>query len=279
MEGFIYKYFIEPIWAKTGYNIVNTTTYAMIALLALYLIFLIFRRYNVKIDKKFVYAVIPFILLGSTVRVVTDAVDAGIMTPLTPVHQLLLDSHIYDYGYLTVSPGIYMVIAAIMFLSMAVLMGIRRPGWLPYVGLFLWLPHFLLLIPFMKFILYAIPIIIIAVVPFYIALRYFKNNIYALIVGAHALDGGATFFIIDFFGKLTGHAYFEQHVVGNVIGQLFGTYAVFYLLKVAIAFGASYILFTEKELQEDERNFIALAIVIMGLAPGLRDILRMVVGA
>ena len=67
-------------------------------------------------------------LLGSTVRVVTDAIDAGRFLPITPIHDLILKSHIYDYGFLTVSPGIYLVVAAILLVSLAILKKIEPHG-------------------------------------------------------------------------------------------------------------------------------------------------------
>ena len=120
MENFIYDYFIDPIWSYSGYNIVNTLTYAAIAILAVYLIYGVLKN-RIKIDKKFVCAILWFVLFGSTLRVVTDSIDSGVMQPITFIHQLVLDSHIYDYGYLTVSPGVYIVTASLLFISMFIL--------------------------------------------------------------------------------------------------------------------------------------------------------------
>ncbi len=290
MENFIYKYYIEPITTHSGYNPVNTVTYAVIALAALYFLFTEFRKRGITIDKKFVYSVVPFVLLGSTVRVVTDAIDAGRFLPITPIHDLILKSHIYDYGFLTVSPGIYLVVAAILLVSLAILKKLNRTELLPYVGLALWIPHLLLILPFIGSIGFAAAVLILAIIPAIITLRLFKNNIYALMVGAQALDGAATFVIID-FGKvlLKGAEYGEQHVASGLLGEIFGTYATFYLVKVAISMGAAYLLTKEEKEKgaaasgkgsgEDELLFVAMIIMIMGLAPGLRDVLRAAVGA
>ncbi len=279
MQDMLYKYFIEPIWARTGYNLVNTITYAIIALVLLYAIWLIFKKYNIKIDKKFIYNIMPFVLLGSTVRVVTDAIDNGVFAGITPIHQMILTSHIYDYGYLTVSPGIYIVVTLLLFATMVILWKIKKPELLGTIGIVLWLPHFILLLPFMQFAVYVIPIILLAAVPTYLALKYFKSDIYALIVGGHALDGAATFFAIDIFSKISGISYGEQHVVSNAIGELFSTYFAFYLIKIMLAFGVAYLISKEKEIKEEERNYLALIVMIMGFAPGIRGILRMAVGA
>src|SRR3989338_998799 len=94
---FIQDYFVHPLISQTGYNAVNTAVYATIAIIALYIIWAVFKRKNIIIDKKFIYAVLPFVLLGSTMRVVTDSIDNGKFTAITPIHKAILDSHIYDY--------------------------------------------------------------------------------------------------------------------------------------------------------------------------------------
>ena len=140
----------------------------------------------------------------------------------------------------------------------------------------------------MRYAVYALPVLVLAAIPAYLAYMYFKDRILAAIVAGQALDGAATFFVIDFFSKVSGIGYFEQHVLSSAIGSFFGSFFPFYLLKALIAFAAAYVLSKEKdEIEagfmglrfEMDRNYIALVIIIMGFAPGIRDILRMVVGA
>lgn len=281
MENFIFQYYIKPILSYEGYNMVNTITYAIIALVALFVIYKLFRRHNIQVNEGFIYAVIPFVLLGSTVRVITDSIDNGKFLPITPIHKLVLDSHIYDYGFLTSSPGIYVVIGLAFLLLVSLLAGGNNKNQkiLMYIGLALWLPNFLLLVPFMGNFAFAGAIVLLALVPGAICWKLFGNRIYALMVGAQALDGGATFLILDFGERFLGLRYFEQHVISNGLCGLFGTCATFYIAKIAISGAAAYLLSNEKEASSDEKYFIALVIIIMGLAPGLRDILRMMVGA
>jgi uncharacterized membrane protein len=277
LENFINDYYVRPIWEYSGYNIVNTLTYAIIAIIAVFLIFRIIRN-HIQIDSRFIFSVLCFVLLGSTLRSLTDSIDSGVFSGVTPIHSLILDSHIYDYGYLTVSPGIYLVTAAILLLSMLILHQIKQMDklWIPAVVL--WIPHFLLLIPFMGYWIYSIPILILAAIPTYIAYWYFKDRILSLIVAGHALDGAATFFVIDIFSKISGIPYGEQHVFSAAIGNIGGTYFTFYLVKVLIAFAAVYLIRGE-EMSDVEKRYIALVLMIMGFAPGIRDVLRMVLGA
>lgn len=277
LENFINEYYIKPIWAYSGYNLVNTLTYAAIAIIAVYLIFRLLKG-RIAITRGFVSSVLCFVLLGSTLRVVTDSIDAGVFKAVSPIHALVLDSHIYDYGYLSVSPGIYVVTAALLLLSMGILHKLKKLDWLWVVGLALWVPHFLLLVPFMQYAVYAIPILVLAAIPTYIALRYFKDKILTGVVAGHALDGAATFFVIDFFSKISGIQYGEQHVFSAAIGNIGGTYFTFYIVKVLIAFAAVYLIIKEK-MPDEEKRYIALVLMIMGFAPGIRDVLRMMVGA
>lgn len=277
MDNFIYDYFVRPIWDRSGYNIINTLAYAIIAIVSIYAISRALKG-RVAIDSGFIRGAMAFVLFGSTVRVVTDSIDNGKFLPITPLHQLVLDSHIYDYGYLTVTPGIYIVTAFLMLGTLAALHMLKRTGLLMHVGLALWAPHFILILPFMGYAIYALPILALAAIPAYAAWRHFKDSALTLVVAGQALDGAATFVVIDIFSKVSGIAYFEQHVVGGFIGSFFGTFFVFYLLKVAIAFAASYALQKEK-MDGEDRNYIALVLMIMGFAPGIRDMLRMAMGA
>jgi len=277
LENFINKYYLEPLWSHSGYNLVNTITYAAIAIAAVYALFRLLKG-RVAIDQRLIYGALSFVLLGSTLRVVTDSIDTGVFKPVTPAHQWVLDSHAYDYGYLTVSPGIYVVTAALLLASMGILYKMKRMERLWMVGLALWLPHFLLLVPFMKYAAYAVPIIALAAIPAYLALRHFRDPILAGVVAGHALDGAATFFVIDVFSGISGIQYGEQHVFASGIGALGGTYLTFYIIKVAISFAAAYVV-QKEEMPDEEKRYIALVLMIMGFAPGIRDVLRMVCGA
>ncbi|MDD5096698.1 MAG: DUF63 family protein [Candidatus ainarchaeum sp.] len=277
MSDFITDFFINPIAERTGYNLVNTLLYAVLAIAAIYVIWLAFRKFKIRIGDDFFYGVLSFVLFGSTARVVTDAVDAGTLTAATPLHQLVLGSGIYQYGFLTVSPGIYVVVASLLLVCVAILHHFQRMGYLKYIGLALFAFHFLLLLPFLQYWMHAIPVLIMAIIPFAIAYHYFRDTGSSLVVGAQALDGAATFYIIDIFSPLAGMAYFEQHVISRAVGEFMDTYLLFYLVKIAIAFAAAYFVGKEK-MPMDEKRFILLIFIIIGLAPGLRDLLRMMAG-
>src|SRR3989338_11279562 len=80
MEGLISEYFVRPIIERTGYNAINTLTYALLALAALYVIWRLLRGRGFDFSgKEFLFGVGAFVLLGSTARVLTDLSDSGAM--------------------------------------------------------------------------------------------------------------------------------------------------------------------------------------------------------
>ena len=93
-------------------------------------------------------------------------------------------------------------------------------------------------------------------------------------VAGQLLDGLATWIGIDYFG------YHEKHVVSAAVIDLFDTAATFTVLKLAIG-GIIlwfYTLANFEYRQQHLRLLIGLALMIVGMAPGLRDVLRLMLG-
>lgn len=289
LEEFITEYFVRPIAEYSGYNIVNTLTYAIVALAAAYILFIWLRK---KFTKEFIIYLIPFIFLGSTIRVIADSIYSGIaqqhMNDLFGLVGLLVNSHIYDYGFWTVTPGIYLVTAAIVLISIAISDLLKKPKLLPAIGAVLFLPHFIFLIPMFKNYLFIFILIAIAIISTLLAVLVLKklkiNSIQSKIaVLAHSLDGSATLTAITIFNKLSGEClsggvcYREEHVFGGFLAGFDYGLVIFLVIKVVFALLACYII--ERELKnENSKNFIYLLIIVFGLAPGIRDALRLLAG-
>lgn len=302
---FISEYFIKPIWSHSGYNPVNTAVYAVLALSAAYLIYSHFKKSRIKIDANFILSIIPFVLLGSTVRVITDSIDTGVMQKYVSgnagsffagIYSAILNSHIYDYptesgnlfSYFMTSPGIWILTAAIVFASMLICHYSNRWKLLPYFGLALWFPHLLLLIPMSRNYSLFLLIILLAILATYLSsliLKRYKISGAAplAVVFSHALDGAATFTVIDVASKVLGTNYGEQHVVSRFIGEIFAStgygFFLFFLVKVALASAFAYLISTEKDADDQQKTFLFLILIIIGLAPGVRDALRLLTGA
>jgi len=286
--GFFEDYFVRPVWEHSGYNAVNTIVYASIALAAAYGMYRILRRERIGIDERFILSIIPFILLGSTVRVVTDSIDTGVMQmhrgQLFGLYDIILNSHVYDYGYLTVTPGIYVVVGLLAFASVVIFNGMKRRALIAPFGAALWLIHLAVLAPLFRFYYYAFLAAALAIGGALVGTQILKRMgvklslSSSLAVFAHALDGASTFVVIDVFGPAVGKQYFEQHVLSNLLGSIANSFFLFFAIKVLFATAAVYLIEKESETRE-EKYFIFLLLIIFGLAPGLRDLLRMLVGA
>jgi uncharacterized membrane protein len=287
----INDYFVNPIVEHSGYNIVNTLVYAVIALAAA---FLIYKWLKPKFTKQFILYLIPFILFGSTVRVFTDSIDSGIAQQHTNdmfgLVGAAVDSGIYGYGPLTVTPGIYIATAAITLFAIIISEKLKKPKLLPVIGIALWIPHLMLLIPMVKYLNFFFGIIVLVAVSMAVVYPFLKkdkiwNIESALAVGAHTLDGSASFMAIEVFNRMAaectelGRCYFGQHVIERAMGGAlpYGT-ALFLLIKVVFAVFACYVV--ERYCKDkNERNFIYTLVIIFGLAPGVRNILRLLIGA
>jgi len=265
--------------SKTGYNLVNTLTYALIAITALYLIYrYILDKYHIKIDKYFIYGVVSFVLLGSTKRVITDLVDNGVIKPVTPVHAWILESHIYDYNFFNISPGIYIFIGLLFLASLIFFWKFDDIKNLYKFGLILWVTQLIILLPFMTYVFSAgMAVLVLAVMGGAFGYFILKKAVPTLVVFSQALDGGATFFSIDYGHFITGVSYFEQHVVSRGICNLFNTCFTFYAVKTILAILVVYLV-DKENMKENEKNYIYLILIVIGLAPGLRDILRLICG-
>ena len=83
-------------------------------------------------------------------------------------------------------------------------------------------------------------------------------------------DASATFTALSIFG------YSEQHVVPVFLINIFGAPAM-YLLKLLVVAPVVYII-NKYSNDENLRRFLLLAVFVIGLAPALRDTLRLLMG-
>jgi len=263
--GFIEQYFLDPISEKSGYNLVNTGVYAAIALGALYLIYRVLKDRKVQIDDYFIKTVVAFVLFGSVKRVVTDAVDSGVaFDPLV--------KSLFAYNIFNITPGIYVFVGGLFLVAMAIDYLTKRKLAL-WIGVALLAVHLLILgsIYYRINITYFAMTAILALIPFAAVYSYFKNKLMPLVVLSQALDGAATYMAIEVNGN-----YFEQHVFSNLIGQNSG-FLYFYLFKIFLSIIFVYLVDKEKASDFDKNYLLSIALVF-GLAPGIRDILRVTFG-
>jgi uncharacterized membrane protein len=92
----------------------------------------------------------------------------------------------------------------------------------------------------------------------------------------HFLDASATFVAIDYYG------YIEKHVLPTFLIELFNTAAVMLILKAILVILVIYFIdiLYEKDFKSNPTmvGLIKIAVLVLGLAPGTRDVLRLAIG-
>ncbi len=270
IDDFFYKYYIEPIKEGSGYNPVNTITYGLILCAAIYIIYLLFKKLEININRGFYLALIPFIFLGSSTSALKDLAKKSNSEELS----------FYD-SYLFVTPPIYLIFGGLFFLVFLITFSIEKKIKLSYeyilglCGLLLCIPNIYLIIKHIErieaiFLIFSF--FIISSFIFYLFAYYFMKSTFSsknlYIIFAHLFDATTTFVGIQYYG------YWEQHVVPQLLIDIFNTAAIMYFLKVIVL--VPLIIYLDKELKEDKNflNLLKLSIFVLGLAPGIRNALR-----
>lgn len=253
-DEFFQTYFVNPIIFNQGYNIVNTAVYALILVIAAYVIYRTLRKLKVKIDKRLAISVAPFVLLGSSARI-------------------LVDSGLTD-TFLLITPLIYFVIFAVTFVVLLISRYIEKRFKIPYYKIMASVGIVLVLIP-ISLIRIGNPIVLVYVLAFYaiwpIAFYFIKWNVANKVVASiEMFDATNTSVALYFFG------YSEQHVVPNVFIGLFGPWA-FVPIKAAAVIVAL-ILIDRYSDDKEFNNYLKLVIGILGGATSVRDFLRLIAG-
>lgn len=281
---FIYKYYIDPIRLGQTYNVVDTLTYALILVAGVYLLYRWLSTstwlsdIGIHIDQTFILATIPYVILGGVVRVIEDT---GMITG--------------DWKFLLVTPLIYFVLffftIGMMFLSRyLVLKGITKSfvSFYAGAGIFAVFVASLILLAWSTthrgvdlFILFIIPFMAMAATTlvwsfmrYVLSWTYVADPLYITLLFGQLLDASATSYGIDFHPHIQ---YIEQHVVGSALINLTGTAFVMFPLKLVVLFPAIYVMqMFRKEANPAFWHLVLLAMIVVGFAPGVRDMVRMV---
>jgi len=104
----------------------------------------------------------------------------------------------------------------------------------------------------------------------------FTTPVAVMLFAAHYLDAAATYVGIDFYN------YSEKHVLPDLLIRLTGTAAVMFVLKFAVLAVIIYVMeyYYREEIQSNPRlaGLMRIAVLVLGLAPGTRDMLRNAAG-
>ncbi|MBL7160699.1 MAG: DUF63 family protein [Candidatus Aenigmarchaeota archaeon] len=272
--GVLEEYFLNPILANGWFNPVNTLVYSVILIIAVFIVFKLLFKMGIRIDRFFLFAILPFIFWGSSTRVLHDAAFAGRLSPAL--------NAFYSYP-LFPTPGSYLITFTLALAVLLISLGIWKAAKIPYwktmlsVGSVLCLVNVILL-PWIS----IIPLLIIGGLTAFCMLIFFgisrltkkRSPLLSLqnqvILGAHFIDASATFASLSFFG------YLEQHVLPRFIISLTGPASMFFL-KILVVIPVLWVIDSYGG-DRNFKNFLKIVVFILGAAPGLRDLIRLMVG-
>jgi uncharacterized membrane protein len=272
LVAFVQKYYIDPIIYDTSYNPVDTITWAIILGLAIIGLLKLLGRLNILMDERLLLSTLPYILAGSSLRVIEDA-----NLVLAPWRYLLISPLIFflvffiTAAFLIITRNIwgekfYARYAVIGFLwtgcNLAVLstVGLQNAWVIAAV--------FLLGSALSGGVLFCGQHLSALSLP---ALKFLEDRFNQMIIYAHMLDASSTYIGVDWF------SYYEKHVVPTFFINLVGTAAIMFPLKLLVLLPVLYMI--DKSMQEPSlRNLTRLALITLGLAPAVRNTLRLALG-
>lgn len=277
ISQFINTYYLDPIRGDEGYNVVNTFTWAVILGICIFGVFKLLEKLEVKITPRFIASVLPFVLAGSSLRVLEDS-PAGIIHP--------------PFSYLLITPNIYFLVFAITIGCLWISIRLQKAGLVKdfhltfaSFGLLWFFVNLVTLLHFENIVAPYVPLFVLGAgtgltFTFYLIARHFKSSIFTdplnlSILMVQLMDASSTYIGIDKLG------YYEKHVVPSYLIDLTDTALVMYPLKLIIFIGVLYVLDTQFE--DDERSLnlkvlIKMVILILGLSPATRNTIRMMLG-
>ena len=249
------------IYLHPGYTILNTVVFGIILGICILLIIKMF-KYIKKDPAELMIPLIPFIFFGSSVRA-------------------LVDNNIYPLTYILVTPGIYILTGLMVIITLLFAVFIERKTNFDYryiifaVGAVLCIPNILFMSPINLVATLQVVGVWAIVSSIFALLRnkwsLISNKFNLSVLMAHLFDASSTYIAVDYYG------YYEQHVLPSALTTLFGTALVMFPLKIVVILGALYIIDTYIE-DRTIANMLKLAIFILGLAPGLRNFLSLIMG-
>ena len=266
----------------SGYTIFNTVVYTLILVIFILAIIKMFRKIEIDPISIF-YSIIPFIFLGSSTRALVDngiypktifLITPGlyILVGMITIFSFLFSIYLFnkkgiDYRYTLLFLGILFSIPNIIFFSNVNFTAIA------YVIL-TWIIVSIIFLAMAFFVLYIKNIIVENNGEKNISntlekIKKYKINFSILL--AHLFDASTTYVAVEYYN------YYEQHVLPNAINQLFDTYLTLFPMKIIVIIGALYIIdqyFDDLMI----KNLLKLTVFVLGLAPGLRNILTMAIG-
>ncbi len=263
---FINVYFIEPIYNKSGYTLIQEVVYGVLLFVMVYIFYLILSKLlKINIDDKFALTTVFYVILISLLRSMTDA---GVL----------------PHTFYTVTPGIVIVLGLYYLINLIITGYLFKENYYKYSIIMALIPTLLFGLIFLANItqFFALIQIIIMIVVIYGIILYLLNNVQYIKekLGFNKIDkytilGQLVDGVATSVGMASGK-YWEQHPTPRFFMDLFGPY-IMIPLKLTVVFTVLYILNKSVE-DKDLRNIVKITIMALGFAPGLRNLFRIVMG-
>jgi uncharacterized membrane protein len=263
--NFINKYYIEPIKLRSGYNIIQEVTYGILLFVMIYIFYKACNYLNIKIDYKFAITTMFYTVLIALIRAM---VDAGIV----------------PHSYYTVTPGIVVVIGLYYMMSIIITGYLFKNKYYIYSIALALMPIIYFIALLIEHIAHfeALIYVLILNAGSYLTAMYLINNIKSLKnrLNLNKIDKYAIFSqLTDASATAVGiavYGYWEQHPIPRFLMDTFGAY-IMIPLKLLVVLTVLYIVNEEVD-NENLKNIIKITIMTLGLAPGLRDLFRTIMG-
>jgi len=295
--------------AFPGYTTVSTVSYVVVLLGMLIGVVFVLRRLEIATERRFFYALFPFMLFGGALRTVEDAGIAALRAGTEPLVS-------FPQSAFIISPFIYFTVFAVTLACVLLAYAIAdrgvtadyaRPlfglGALALAGTLGYLSYLATTVTYVKLYPQVIASILLiatvsAIATWKLAVAFIpdiKQGTGAagfIIIWGHAIDGVANVIGLDWMPALTGTANLvPKHVVNRLVvtwtGRLLpesvlavtGDAWPFLLVKLAAATGVVWV-FNGELFEESPRYTLLLLITVLavGLGPGTRDMLRATFG-
>ncbi|MCX6799218.1 MAG: DUF63 family protein, partial [Candidatus Diapherotrites archaeon] len=202
IQALLYDLFGKRIAESGTYGAVEYAVYGAIMLaLCFFVIFPILDRRKIRFNARFMLALLPYILFGSALRVLEDMrVLPSSWNPLEP-------------AYYFVTPGIYLLVAAITIAALFVSQAVAKKNeklffnFFAAIGLVLCVPVVIFeLLNFRAWLGFVAVLALVAVIVASLFFAFKKinskilaGNLNVLALSSQALDGSATFVATQFF--------------------------------------------------------------------------------
>ena len=278
---FITEFFINPITSPVtqGYNLVNTSIFLIILILACGLIYLLLKN-KVEFNYNFLVSLLPYILFGISLRVIMHQIEARLLV----IDWLTKTANPLELGFWFFTPGIWILTFVLVIIGLLIgkvwkKLNTKRVFYFGIIVLAIpLLFNFSRSNNWFVFAIVSLLIIGISYLIYYLVDKYSKYKIRTdktnfLIILGQGIDGIASAIAISFF------AFSEQHVFSNVLMNIHP--GLFAGVKLLIAVLICYSLDDYAKEQKDNPNklklikFVKIIIVILGLATGLASLFKL----